>query len=86
MDLTKVSVSADGDSQDAEGLFLNITPSDNAIEVDRIAYTVLNGDYSFIDGEIVNGVPLGRMVGLFRLDNIGRRLKGTGVYTRFVFC
>jgi hypothetical protein len=71
-----VSVSADGDSHDAGDLFLSITPTDNAIEVDRIAYITLDGDYSFIDGEIVNGVPLGRMVGLFRLEDLKDQIKG----------
>jgi class 3 adenylate cyclase len=70
----KVTTSADGDSQDAKDLFLSITPTDSAIEVDQIAYMILDGDYSIIDGEVANGVPLGRMVGLFRLEVIGNQL------------
>jgi class 3 adenylate cyclase len=70
----RVTVGAGGDSRDAEDLFLSITPDDNAIEVDRIAYLVLDGDYCFIDGEVVNGRALGRMVGLFRFEEIENQL------------
>jgi class 3 adenylate cyclase len=72
----KVTVSVDEDAQNSDRIFLSITPSDNAIEVDQVVHLTLDSGDCIIDGEIIDGIPLDRIVGLFRLENLSRHLNG----------
>ena len=60
-----------------DGFFVNVTPEDNAIEVDKIALINLMGEFSFYDGEVEfnkkteagsEGILLDRPIGFFKVD------------------
>lgn len=70
-----VTISSGEDSTETDGVFVSITPPDNGIEIDHIAYVALEGDDCLMDGEVADGTPLGRLVGLFRLEGLETRLK-----------
>lgn len=66
-----------------EGFFLNITPGDNAIELDKIALINLMGRFSFYDGEvdyvsnkkgISTGHVLNRLIGFFPVEPLTKNL------------
>jgi len=66
-----------------EGFFLNITPGDNAIELDKIALINLMGRFSFYDGEVdyvkdIEGISTGhvlnRLIGFFPVDQLTKKL------------
>ena len=71
-----ITTVADDDQRESSGVFLSITPADNAIEIDHVAYLELGDDQVLMDGECAGKVLLGRMVGLFQLDNLAERLSG----------
>jgi len=48
-----------------KGYFLNITPVDNGIELDRIALIRLDQGVTLLDGELRNGRLVNQIVGLF---------------------
>ncbi len=52
-----------------DGIFVNITPGDNAIEIDRMAIINLKNDIALLDGE-VDKILINRIIGLFRVDNV----------------
>lgn len=70
-----ISVSVGNARHVTSGLFLNITPEDNAIEVDRVAYVRLPKGASVLDGEVTENKPVGRIVGLFEFSGFAKRLK-----------
>lgn len=57
------------------GCFVNITPADNAIEVDRVALMNLQEGAAFFDGEFTRGLLYNRIVGLFRVRPMLEGLK-----------
>jgi hypothetical protein len=70
-----------------DGFFVNITPEDNAIELDKIALINLTGKFSFYDGEVgfisdeegnTESFLLNRIIGFFPvnkfLNNLGNNL------------
>ena len=65
----KINVQKDDKSFTTDEVFVNITPKDNAIEVDRIAIINLKDDIVIQDGE-VEGILLNRIIGLFEVDKI----------------
>jgi hypothetical protein len=80
----KLKLGYGSDSFAYDGFFVNITPDDNAIEIDKIALINLLGSFSFYDGEIdfikdkngnSEGFVLDRIIGFFPvkpfLRNIG---------------
>jgi hypothetical protein len=64
-----VAVKSGTCEQLSSGDFLNITPDDNAIEVDQVALINLNGNLRPLDGEIDRGSLLNRIVGLFEVGD-----------------
>lgn len=60
------------------GYFLSITPEDNAIEVDRIAHTNLTGDVCLLDGEMLEGTVLDRIIGLFEVEAFEKKFRQEG--------
>ncbi len=80
----KLKISYGNDSFAYDGFFVNITPDDNAIEIDKIALINLLGSFSFYDGEVEfikdkrgnsKGFVLDRIIGFFPvkpfLKNLG---------------
>jgi hypothetical protein len=71
-------ISRNNISYSNQGFFVNITPDDNAIEVDKIAFIHFNNEISILDGEILNGLPeekpeerlLNRIIGLFEVGKL----------------
>jgi len=63
----RVQATVWGDTLLSSGFFLSITPKDNAIEVDRVAYIELPEQVKFLDGDVSPGVgrQIGRPIGLF---------------------
>jgi hypothetical protein len=62
-------------TQTSAGCFVNITPGDNAIEVDRVALTSLQDRVAFFDGEFTHGLLYNRVVGLFQVQRTLRDLE-----------
>lgn len=60
----------------SDGYFLNITPGDNAIELDRIGLFNLAGDLSLYDCELSNGHLINAVIGLFKVDGFEKKLDG----------
>lgn len=61
------------------GFFINITPDDNAIELDKIAYIKLDDNASLLDGEVVRTMDdqpkrLNRIIGLFETKKLIRNI------------
>lgn len=69
------------------GCFLNINAEDYGIEVDRIAKLKIDEDCILCDGEMTEGIPLNRLVGLFDVDKIDVEKLGSGhtYYPDFFF-
>jgi hypothetical protein len=72
----KIVVNRNGKQHNADGIFVNITPEDNAIEVDRIAIINLKDKISLLDGE-VDGILINRIIGLFEVDKVLKSLHKT---------
>jgi len=56
-------------------VFLNINATDFGIEVDKVAQIALDDDAIFLDGEINRCKLVDRIIGLFRVEKLNRRLK-----------
>jgi hypothetical protein len=69
----------------SSGYFLNVTPADNAIELDRIALINLADKVTLFDGESRNGVLLNRVIGLFDVDRFEDKLEGNEFYPDLVY-
>lgn len=69
----QVSVTLQDRHRVTGGYFLNITPQDNAIEVDRFALINLKGNIGILDGEILLGELYNRLIGLFKVATFDRR-------------
>lgn len=67
------------------GVFLNITPDDNAIEIDQIALINLGGNACFLDGEIGPGGLYNRIVGLFDVETMKDRVDAEVLYPDRLF-
>jgi hypothetical protein len=65
-----VDANVEGRRRETKGYFLSITPEDNAIEVDRIAFINLGQDVALLDGEHRNGKLLNQVIGLFEVDKM----------------
>jgi len=65
-----VSVSYGRQAKTTRNCFLNITPEDCAIELDRIAVMDFKDGISIYDGEEKDGYLLNRMIGLFKLSGV----------------
>ena len=79
----KLELKYGNDTYSHEGFFLNITPEDNAIELDKIALINLKGRFSFYDGEIAytkkkNGLyasfVIDRPIGFFPVEELMNNL------------
>jgi len=81
-----ISVTVGNTQHVSSGLFLSITPEDNAIEVDRVAYVRLPKGASVLDGEVTENKPVGRIVGLFEFSGFAKRVRdGNFIPDRFFF-
>jgi class 3 adenylate cyclase len=70
----QVIIAVANDTQRTSGVYVSITPEDNAIEVDHVAYIRLAQNQCIIDGEVIGNFPLGRVVGMFDLDALSPAL------------
>jgi len=69
----------------SSGYFINITPKDNAIEMDKIAYIKLNENISLFDGEVETyydknkgkevDIIINRVIGLFSVNDLIEKAK-----------
>jgi hypothetical protein len=59
-----------GRRQETKGYFVNITPEDGAIELDRIAFINLGKGVTLLDGEHRNGKLLNEVIGLFEVEKM----------------
>lgn len=79
----KIIISDDLKKYISDGFFVNITPDDNAIELDKIAYIKLDDEAGLLDGEVVramdNNKPkrLNRIIGLFETDKLIKNINNT---------
>ena len=63
------------------GVFLNVNATDFGIEVDRVAHIALDDDVRLLDGEINRMTIIDRLIGLFPVADVLRRLrKGRGPF------
>jgi hypothetical protein len=65
-----VEVDVEGRRCVTKGYFVSITPEDNAIEVDRIAFINLGKGVTLLDGEHRNGMLLNEVIGLFEVEKM----------------
>jgi hypothetical protein len=65
-----VDVTVGDRTRSTDGYFLNITPEDNAIELDRIAFINLGKGVALLDGEHRNGKLLNEVIGLFEVEKM----------------
>jgi hypothetical protein len=63
-------VDVEGRRRETKGYFVNITPEDNAIELDRIALVNLGKGVTLLDGENRNGKLLNEVIGLFEVEKM----------------
>jgi len=63
-------VTVEGRRRETKGHFINITPEDNAIELDRIAFINLGKGVTLLDGEHRNGKLLNEVIGLFEVEKM----------------
>lgn len=71
--------------QTTSGCFVNITPEDSAIEVDRVALISLQDRIVFFDGEFAGGRLYNRLVGLFPVQRTLDRLADSDFRPEHVF-
>ncbi|MDY6990291.1 MAG: toll/interleukin-1 receptor domain-containing protein [Thermodesulfobacteriota bacterium] len=79
----RISVTSGERRHSSDGYFISVTPEDNAIELDMIAYINLSGNVSFFDGELsklyddksktYKVIPVNRIIGLFSVKKFTRR-------------
>jgi hypothetical protein len=72
----KIIVHRNEKNHPAEGIFVNITPDDNAIEIDRIAIINLKDNVALLDGEVDN-ILINRIIGLFKVEKVLKSLHKT---------
>jgi hypothetical protein len=67
-----VQVRMKQEESESTGCFLSITPGDNAIEVDRVTHIELKltPDHKLFDGEVTEGLLVGRIIGLFDCERL----------------
>ena len=69
----KINIYSNNKTCSTEGVFVNITPGDNAIEIDRMALINMKNDIVLFDGE-VDKILINRIIGLFSVDNVLKTL------------
>jgi hypothetical protein len=63
-----------GRCETTRGVFVSVTPEDNAIEVDRVARVKLDAEFQCLDGEMSLGKPIGRIIGLFEMEALKKNM------------
>jgi hypothetical protein len=69
----------------ADNIFVNITPDDNAIEIDRIAIIKLDKNVTILDGEVEKQTLLNQIIGLFSVDKLLDSLDSNEFIPDFLF-
>ncbi len=90
----KLKLSYGNDSFSYGGFFVNITPDDNAFEIDKIALINLLGSFSFYDGEVdfikdkhgnSKGFALDRIIGFFPVKSFLKNLESNRFEPEFFY-
>ena len=79
-----INIHSNHKTSSTEGIFVNITPGDNAIEIDRMALINMKNEIVLLDGE-VDKILINRIIGLFRVDKVLKTLDNKNFIPDLIF-